>query len=70
MCKSLFLELQHEGRCAWRFSMTNFAGNHLCAGDADHRGEGDKGNGLNDSGWRVNQTQELTQHAIVEMLYG
>ena len=50
--------------------MTNFAGNHLSAGDADHRGEGDKGNGLNDSGWRVNQTQELAQHAIVEMLYG
>ena len=59
MCKSFFLELQHERRCAWRLSMTSLAGNHLRAGDADHSGECNKGNCLNDSRRRVSQTQEL-----------
>ena len=70
MCKSLFFELQHERRCAWRLAMVDFAAYSWYAAEADHSGEGDKGNCLNHSRWCVNQTQELAQYTIVEMLNG
>lgn len=70
MCVSRYSELQHEGRCACRFDMTSLAGNHLDAADAGHSGKNDKGYSLYNSRWRVDQTQELAQHAVVEMFNG
>ena len=70
MYVSRYFELQHEGRCSCRFDMTSLAGNHLDAADAGHSGKCDKDNSLDNCCWRVDQTQELAQYAVVEMLNG
>ena len=70
MCVSRYFELQHEGRCSCRSDMTSLAGNHLDAADAGHSGKCDKGYSLDYCCWRVDQTQELAQYAVVEMLNG